>query len=136
MSLILTALSGDNAVTSAVEVPSGIDFDRTGSGFVYSGAKFDGDGNLYAMTATGAWQQVGTWLSVGAATAYHLTRTIIDGTLSTDAGAGPLQMNTDREYYIKHVTFKSTQVFFEISDDGGTTTVASGTYDFETDSLV
>ena len=133
MSLMFIQHAG--ATANAVQVPSGIDFFRSASsGTIYSGAKFDADGSVYARTAAGAWQVVGTWLIAGSAATYYISRTIDTGTLTTDAGAGPLQMNTDREYDKQGTAgggFVSVGVTYSISDDvSGTPVVATGTYLF------
>jgi hypothetical protein len=119
-----------------VQVPKGHDFYRTGlSSPVYSGAKFDGDGDVYAYSATGSWQRIGTWLVAGAATGYYISRTVDSGSLNVDAGAGPLQMNTDREYSISWgpvASSKTAAISFQISSDvSGSPIVATGSYTFE-----
>ena len=124
------------ATSAAVQVPSGIDFTRSAiSGTVYSGVKFDADGSVYARTAAGAWQVVGTWLVAGSAGGYWISRTIDSGTLTTDAGAGPLVQSTDREYDRQkdggNGVVSSTVTFSISSDVSGSPVVASGTYVFE-----
>ena len=67
----------------------------------------------------------------GSAGDFYVSRTIDSGTLTTDAGAGPLQLNTDRDYSINGLN-KTTQVSFEISDDvSGSPVRASVTYVFQ-----
>lgn len=134
MSLTLFIHTG--TASNAVRVPSGIDFSRSAvSGTVYSGAQFNSDGNLYARTADGAWQQITSWLVAGAASTYYISRTIDQGVLTTDAGAGPLQMNTTREYDRQKSGgsgLVTSMVTFSISNDvSGSPVVASGTYTFE-----
>ena len=88
-------------------------------GVVYSGVKFDGDGIMYILQSSNNYSKGRPWLLAGAATSFYLTRIINEGSLDTDAGAGPLQMNTDRIYYIsqKFNGRKSAIVDFEISSD-------------------
>lgn len=82
-----------------------LDLERTGSGgTVYSGIKFDSDGDIYALSASGSYNRVGTWLLSGTNTDFSINRTIDDGTLTTDAGAGDLQLNADREYDVQQAT--------------------------------
>lgn len=136
MTLVSHHKDTQGSVTNAVQVPPLLTFGRAlASGTVYSGAKFDADGSIYARAATGAWQLVATWLVAGSAATYYLSRTIDSGTLTTDAGAGPLQMNTDREYDIQKSSglgVRTAMVSFSISNDvSGTPVVASGTYSFE-----
>jgi len=131
MSLMFSMHGG--SVTAAVQVPSGHNFYRTSaSSPVFSGAKFDADGDVYAMSANGSWQQIGTWLIEGTNSDYYLVRSITAGTIDTDAGAGPLQLNTDREYYIEYAPLgggRSATVTFQI-ENIGTDVLASGAYTF------
>lgn len=108
------------------------DFSREGTTApVYSGLRIATAGNLQARTATGSWQGIGSWLLNGSAGDFYVSRTIDSGTLTTDAGAGPLQLNTDRDYSINGLN-KTTQVSFEISDDvSGSPVRASVTYVFQ-----
>ena len=133
MSLTLFLPTG--AAANVVKIPN-VDYTRYApTGTVYSGAKFDADGNVYARTAGGAWQMVGAWLVAGSASTFYLSRTIDSGTLTTDAGAGPLQMNTDREYDKQKSGGNgavSCYVTFSISSDvSGSPVVASQTLYFE-----
>ena len=62
-----------------------------------------------------------------------MQRTIISGTLETDAGAGFLQLSGTRSYINEKSTLgiKTTVVFFEISSDAsGTPLVATATMTF------
>ena len=132
MSLTLFIPSG--TAPAVVQVPSGIIFERTGeTGTIFSGCKFDADGSIYARTFAGAWQVVGTWLVAGAASGYWISRTIDTGSLTTDAGAGPLVLSTDREYDVQMSSNgeKNSAVTFSISSDvSGSPVVANGTYIF------
>jgi hypothetical protein len=77
----------------------------------YAGIRIAADGDVYALSAAGVtWQRVGTWLLVGASSAFYVSRSIDQGTLSTDAGAGPLVCSTNRDYKIINVTHKSTEI--------------------------
>lgn len=99
---------------------------------IYSGLKIDADGNLYERTANGGWSQFAAWLLAGTASTYYVSRTILFGTLTTDAGAGPLQLNADREYDVQTSKgSKESSVRFDIASDvSGTPIVASRTYTF------
>lgn len=130
MSLMQVIRSG--APTDPVTLPA-IDLSNfLESGKCWSGIRFGSDGTVYRQSATGSWQAAGTWLFSGNASDYYLSRTIDSGTLNeTDAGAGPLQMNSNRDYNISRSSngTKSTTVSFEISSDvSGTPVVASRTY--------
>lgn len=74
-----------------------------------AGIKIDADGSVYTKSNNGVWQVVATWLLVGPNTAWWVSRTIDSGTLTTDAGAGPLVCSSDREYSIANVILSSTK---------------------------
>jgi hypothetical protein len=120
------------SVSAAVVLPANNLTTTSGSIPVYSGLKIDADGNLYERTPNGGWSQFAVWLLAGTASTYYVSRTILTGTLTTDAGAGPLQLNADREYDVQ--TSKGTKdasVQFDIASDvSGTPIVASRTYTF------
>lgn len=128
MSLTLFIPTG--AAANVVQVPTVDLFRSAASGIVHSGIRFDADGNIYVKTAAGAWQMHSTWLVAGSASTYYLSRTISAGTLTTDAGAGPLQMNTDRDYDKQKSAGNGviqTDLTFNISNDAsGSPVVASG----------
>ncbi len=95
-------------------------FSRVGeTGTIYSGVKLDNDGNLYARQAAGGYTSIGSWLLNGVNSGFFVTRVIDSGTLTTDAGAGPLVLSTDREYDVRRsgAGTKTATVSFEISDD-------------------
>jgi len=99
---------------------------------VYSGIRFDNDGQIFIMNDTGSWQSEDIWLLEGAASSYYLHRTINTGILSNDDGDAR-QLNTgDLDYWISNSVEWFTQtasVTFEIADDGVKTTVyATKTY--------
>lgn len=134
MSLTLFIPTG--AAANVVQVPTGIDFSRQAeSGTVHSGIRFSSTGVVFAKTAGGAWQAAGTWLVAGSASTYYLSRTIDSGTLTTDAGAGPLQMNTTRDYDRQKsggFGVVSCMLTFSISNDvSGSPVVASGSITLE-----
>jgi len=132
MSLIFTPYGG--SVADAVNMPANVFITFGVSGTVYSGVKFGADGNLYERQAAGGWSRFGTWLFSGLASTYYLSRTIDTGTLTTDAGAGPLQMNTDRIYDIQETSngIFTTDVSFDISNDvSGTPIIKSQSWQFE-----
>ena len=109
------------------------DFSRTGfNGTVYSGLKLDSDGNLYARQADGGWSSIGAWLLNGANTGFFATTVIESGTLTTDAGRGPIVLSSDRIYDVQVTTsIKTCTVSFEISTDvSGSPIVASITHVF------
>lgn len=98
----------------------------------HSGVKLGLNGVLSTINASGGFNAIsGEWLITGSAAGFWVQRTIISGTLQTDAGAGFLQLNADRIYdNIKSDEgTKTTVVFFEFSSDSsGTPIVATATY--------
>lgn len=128
MSLTLFIPTG--AAANAVQVPSVDLFRSAASGTVHCGVRFGSDGNIYVKTAAGAWQMHSTWLVAGAATTYYLSRVISAGTLTTDAGAGPLQMNANRDYDRQKSSgngvVQTDLTFFISNDSSGSPVVASG----------
>ena len=134
MSIILfTNSSYAGAVTDAVQLPAN-NFRNQSSSIIpaYSGLKVDADGGLYEKTPGGGWSRYATWLLAGTNTTYYVSRTVAEGSLSVDAGAGPLQCNADREYYISSDgPLKITSVVFELSNDvSGAPIVATASYIF------
>ena len=105
-----------------------------GSGTCYSGIKLDADGSIYIRhKSTDTWSSQGSWLLGGSAGDYYVSRTISDA-LTTDAGAGPLIMSTDREYDEQQSTVgsNSSTVTFSISDDvSGSPVLTSRAYLFD-----
>ena len=104
------------------------------SGTVSSGILLSNNGILFLYQANGGVSQViGEWLVVGTASDFYVQRTVIDGTLEIDEGAGFLQLNVGRDY-VNEQEFeglKSTTVFFEIaSDASGAPIVATATMTF------
>ena len=86
----------------------------------HSGIKTDNAGVLLIIQANGGLSAViGEWLISGNPASFWIQRTITEGTLEVDPGAGFLQMNTDRTYDNQKETdgVKVTKVFFEISSD-------------------
>lgn len=106
---------------------------------VYSGIRFDDDGQIFIMDANGSWQSSDTWLLEGAASSYYLHRTIDTGTLSNDDGDAR-QLNTgDLDYWVSNsvgwFTLTAT-VTFEIADDGIKSNVyATRTYELIADKI-
>ncbi len=131
MSLLFFTKGG--AVTNAVQLPANNFRNLPGDILpVYSGLKIDADGGLYESTPGGGWSRFATWLLAGTNTTYYASRTVIEGSLTVDAGAGPLQCNADRIYYITtNGPLKLTTVRFDLaSDASGSPIVASVSYVF------
>ena len=110
-------------------------FITVGSGTVYSGLKIGTDGELYKRQAGGGWSRFATWLLIGTAANYYVSRTLIQGALTTDAGAGPLQLNADRIYDIQRTSTGSVvKLKFDIASDvSGSPIVATKYYSFFTE---
>jgi len=86
----------------------------------YSGIMFGSDGVLYAIqNNTGTSAIIGQWLVNGTPSDFYVSRMINSGTLNTDAGAGPLQLNAARLYRIsRSITgAKTTIITCQLSDD-------------------
>ncbi len=105
---------------------------------VFSGVKFDTDGNMYARQSGGGWSSIGAWLVRGTVTDYYVQTNLDSGTLTTDAGDG-VQMTTDRIYDVQDTDPSETNsvavVTFELSTDAPGSTVVAGpeTLSFEAD---
>ncbi len=101
-------------------------------GTAYSGAKFASDGQVYERQAGGGWSNIGSWLLNGTNSDFYVIRTINSGSLTTDAGAGPLQLNTDRVYDIQRTTDGESRaaIEFSIVDSGETVVYANRQYNF------
>ena len=124
-------LSG--SVTAAVVQTPAIDLSNQGTNTtVYSGIRWDSDGDIYKLSTSGAWNSAATWLLSGAASSYYLFRTVDSGTLDVDDGDGN-QLNTgDLDYSIANSVAwftKTAQVTFSIADDtAGSNVLASRQY--------
>ena len=133
MTIGLMPMQHSGTLANAVHIPSN-EFATGGvSGTIFSGVKFDADGNMYERQAAGGWSNVGSWLLRGTNTTFYISRTEDSGTLTTDAGAGPLQMNADRIYDVQQAIDgeKMANVTFSISDDvSGSPVVATRTLIF------
>ena len=95
-------------------------FYRLGNtGTIYSGIKLSSDGNIYTRQRGGGWSSIGAWLLNGVNTGFFVKRVIDSGTLTTDGGAGPIVLSSDRIYDGQQsvVGVKTTDVSFEISND-------------------
>lgn len=131
MTLLFIPRSG--TPDNAVKMGSHIFFSIGTTGTIYSGVRFGADGSLYERQPAGGWSRFGTWLYNGTASTYYLSRSIDAGTLTTDAGAGPLQMNSNRDYDIQLSSngSKTTSVTFDISDDvSGSPVIDTQTWTF------
>ncbi len=120
------------AVGSAVNLPAN-NFDNfVSSGLCYSGLRVGSDGDLYERQPNGGWSRFGTWLFTGTAGTYYISRTVVSGTLTTDAGPGPLQLNVNRDYDVQTASGENTAtVQFDLaSDPSGTPIVATAIYVF------
>ena len=140
----LTFFINQGASASVVALPSngfntfglsGSIYSGVKSGVIYSGVKFAADGMIYERQAAGGWSSIGTWLLNGTNSDFYIVRTIDSGTLTTDAGAGPLVLSTDREYDVQQssVGTKTTFVSFEIQNVGSSDTFVDGNVTTGTD---
>lgn len=85
-----------------------------------AGVRFGSNGTFSLFQANGGVSAIGgEWLVNGTPSTFYVSRTIDSGTLTTDAGAGPLQMNSTRDYNIQQTSngTKDTTCTFNISDD-------------------
>jgi len=87
----------------------------------HAGVKIGSDGALYTQHALGGWSAIdGEWFVNGSAGGFYVSKTLESGTLTTDAGAGPIQTNVDRIYDIQEATTgltKTAVITINISDD-------------------
>ncbi len=129
MSLMFISYGG---VGKNVNLPTNNFGNSVSSGLCFSGLRIGADGDLYERHPTGGWSRYGSWLNTGNASTYYVSRTIINGTLTTDAGAGPLQLNVNRDYDVQSASGEKTAtVQFDIaSDPSGTPIVDSIIYLF------
>jgi hypothetical protein len=128
MSLMVSLVGGDSSTNTVVVPEIGAhQFQNIGEyPTVYSGVRFGSDGNVYRRQTYGVWSRVATWLHKGTASSFHLLRTTADS-LTEDAGSSWLQMDSNRDFDAQHTLaagYSEADVTFEISNDGGTTTVA------------
>ena len=110
------------------------DFRRFGlSGTIYSGLKLDDDGNLYARQTGGGWSNIGSWLLAGTNSGFFVTMVVDSGSLTTDGGAGPIVLSSDRIYDVQQsiIGVKTATISLEISNDvSGSPILASITHVF------
>ena len=129
------AAPGDLASLESRTINSGTIFAPNDA---FAGVKLDNDGLLYERKGGSVWTRPswtsGHWLNSGSAATFYASRTLISGTLTTDAGAGPLILSTDRIYDVQ-VTGTGNKVCIvdiDISDDvSGTPVIASARYTLE-----
>lgn len=124
------------AAAAGVQLPTvDTNNDRVG-GICYAGMRFDNDGKIYRADINGNWQYAADWLLSGVVGDYYLARTIDQGTLTNDDGAGPTVMSTaNQDYYIASAVpwfLRVTKVTFKISDDSaGSNVIVSKQYTFQ-----
>lgn len=129
---LLRPLMG-NTTGDVIVLPSHYFATGAGSGTVYSGVKFGSNGWLYARQANGGWSFFGVWLVSGTNSNFTVTRVINSGTLTTDAGAGPLALSADRIYDVQWSApgLKTATVTFTIDSITPAETKASKAWMFE-----
>ena len=123
---------GDTAVSAGAQVPglaTDTFYNNAESGTVFSGVRFAADGNIYRRAGESEWYVVGSWLMVGANTAYHIHRTVVAGTL-VDDGLDDQVLSSNRDYSIEVTTvdINVAIIEFRISNVGDTVTYDSGQY--------
>ncbi len=132
--LVHQAWESEGAVTG-VNIVSTTIISFSTSGTVYSGVRFGSDGVLYRFQPNGGVSALPLqWLLSGTASDYYVSRTVGSGTLDVDAGAGPLQLNANRDYNIQNsmIGIETAEVFFEIASDvSGSPVVGEGTITFQ-----
>lgn len=86
----------------------------------YAGVRFQADGTEDSLGPTNTWVgDRGNWLDSGDSSEVWVERTVNSGSLNnTDAGAGRLQLSTDREYSVIRTTLgtQSANVTFDFYD--------------------
>lgn len=104
---------------------------------IYSGVKFNANGDIEERQATGGgWSKFGSWLVGGTNTTFWLRRSIGSGSLTTDAGGsvGDLrQMDTTRIYDVQKNNngTKICVVTFSIVNAADNAVFATRSYTFE-----
>ncbi len=113
-----------------------LDLVTVGSGIptVFSGIRFDVAGTISVRNANGSWGVRGNWLSNGSAADFSINHGAVTGTLTTDDGAGPLQMSVGPHVYDVQESLSDSQTTasanFTLENwNGGAPNV---TYDTET----
>ena len=110
----------EGIVNNAVKLNSTTLIRISVNGPTFSGIQLQLTGDLFYRQTNGGLSQIaGQWLIFGSPGTFYVQRTIISGTLETDPGPGFLQLNATRSYTNRKDTIgvKTTEVFFEISDD-------------------
>lgn len=103
MSLMHTLHGGDPG--DSAQLPDVYETNLRGITPCYAGIRLGADGNVYSQLRNGNWSNVGQWLLSGAAADFSVVRTLNSGSLTTDAGAGPLALSSDRTYSISNSTW-------------------------------
>ena len=136
MKIVHALRESDGPAVDAVKLTDRDIIGENEFGSAKSGVRFGADGILYRFNGiTGVSAIVGEWLVAGTspASSYYVKRTILSGTLETDAGENWLQMNADRDFVnIRSNTgTESASVFYEISSDmSGTPVVTTATHNY------
>jgi len=104
-----------------IKIVTSYGFDTQAEGIdTYSGVRFAADGQMYAYQAAGGVTNIGSWLVSGTNSDYYLVSTIDSGSLDTDPGRGPLQLNSDRSFNVIDTTIDGlpdeASVTFTIED--------------------
>ena len=124
----------EGASGNVVVIPEGVNFSNTLllNGTTFSGVIFNSNGGVYRLNDTGSTSiLVGQWLINGAVASFTIRRTVTNGVLNGDQGAGWLALTTNRQNDVQETSQpNSATVTFEISDDGGTTVLDSVFYTF------
>lgn len=110
----------EGSVSASVNLENRTVLGDGASGTIHSGIRTGSAGVLFRIQPNGGFSAIsGEWLLSGGPAGFYIQRTIISGTLEVDAGAGWLQMNTNRDYDNQKSSagIKTTEVFFEISSD-------------------
>ena len=90
----LQVITGD-----VIKIVTGYNYTTEASGAdAYSGVRFSSDGQMYAFQAEGGVTNIGSWLVSGTASDFYIVSTVDSGSLQTDPGRGPLQLNANRDF--------------------------------------
>ena len=123
--------ASEGAVTAATHLTTRTVFNTVTTGECFSGIVLDNAGVAFTKNADDGNSQItGEWLIAGTPANFYVQRTVTSGSLTTDPGAGFLQLNVTRTYSIRQIGTgdRTTKILLEISDDaGGTNIVASAT---------
>lgn len=99
MSIMRSPARTQDASGDSIRIVTGYNYATINfGGDAYSGVRFSSDGNMYAFQKAGGVTVIGSWLVSGTNSDYYIVSTVDAGSLTTDPGRGPLQLNATRDF--------------------------------------